>query len=198
MNWLAKTFLKGLLVVVPIAVTAYVVWFVVSTVDGWLPLHVPGAGLAITVLFILLVGVVASRAFGRKAFDLLERGLKRVPIVKLLYSSLRDLLNAFVGDKRSFDRPVVVEVMPEQGIKVLGFVTCTRFADPKLVGHVAVYVPQSYNFAGYLLVVPKERVRAIDADGPSCMAFIVSGGVAEMTAARTILETPIFSSRGGK
>src|SRR4029077_18247508 len=103
MNWLVKTFLKGLLVIVPIAVTGYVVWAVVSTVDGWLPLHVPGAGLAITVLFVLLVGVVASRTLGRKAFDLLERGLKRVPVVKLLYSSLRDLLDAFVGDKRSFD-----------------------------------------------------------------------------------------------
>jgi uncharacterized membrane protein len=196
MNWLAKTFLKGLLVVVPIAVTAYVVWFVVSTVDGWLPIPIPGAGLVITALFILLVGFVASKAVGRKAFDVLERGLKRVPVVKLLYSSLRDLLNAFVGDKRSFDRPVVVELMPEQGVKVLGFVTCTRFADVKLVGHVAVYVPQSYNFAGMLLIVPKERVHPIDADGAACMAFVVSGGVAEMSAARTILDTPIFSQRG--
>jgi len=191
MNWLAKTFLKGLLVVVPIAVTAYVVWAVVSTVDGWLPLHVPGAGLAITVLFVFLVGLLASRALGRKFFDLLERGLKRVPVVKLLYSSLRDLLDAFVGDKRSFDTPVVVDVMPG-GVKVLGFVTCTRFADPKLFGHVAVYMPQSYNFAGMLLIVPKDRVHPLDADGASCMAFVVSGGVAEMSAARTILETPLF------
>lgn len=195
MNWLAKTFLQGLLVVVPIAVTGYIVWAVVSTVDGWLPLHVPGAGLALTVLFILLIGFVASRAVGRKAFQLLERGLKRVPVVKLLYSSLRDLLNAFVGDKRSFDTPVFVDLMPEQGIKVLGFVTCKRFPDVKLVGHVAVYVPQSYNFAGYLLVVPRERVHALDADGASCMAFVVSGGVAEMGAARTILDAPLFSSR---
>lgn len=195
MNWLAKTFLKGLLVVVPIAVTAYVVWFVVSTVDGWLPLHVPGAGLALTVAFILLVGFAASRAVGRKAFDMLEHALKRVPVVKLLYSSLRNLLNAFVGDKRSFDTPVVVDLVEGRGIKVLGFVTCKRFADPNLVGHVAVYVPQSYNFAGYLLVVPKDRVHPVDADGASCMAFIVSGGVAEMSAARTILETPLFSQR---
>jgi len=193
MNWLAKTFLKGLLVVVPIAVTAYVVWFVVSTVDGWLPLRIPGAGLAITVLFILLVGFVASRTVGRKAFEMLEHGLKRVPVVKLLYSSLRDLLNAFVGDKRSFDTPVVVELMPEHGVKVLGFVTCTRFADPRLVGHVSVYVPQSYNFSGLMIVVPKDRVHPIDADGASCMAFIVSGGVAEMSAARTILDTPMFT-----
>ena len=195
MNWLAKTFLKGLLVVVPIAVTAYVVYAVVSTVDGWLPLHVPGAGLAITVLFILFVGFVASRTLGSKAFDLLERGLRRVPVVKLLYSSLRDLLNAFVGDKRSFDTPVVVDLMPDNGVKVIGFVTCKRFADPRLVGHVAVYMPQSYNFAGMLLIVPKERVHPLDADGASCMAFVVSGGVAEMSAAKTILETPLFKSR---
>mgnify|MGYP001544530115 FL=1 len=115
--------------------------------------------------------------------------------MKLRYSSLRDLLNAFVGDKRSFDTPVVVDVAPDRGIKVIGFVTCKRFADPRLVGHVAVYMPQSYNFAGMLLIVPKDRVHPLDADGASCMAFVVSGGVAEMSAARTIFETPIFSQR---
>ncbi len=192
MNWLAKRFFEGLLVVVPVAVTAYIVWTVVSTVDGWLPLPIPGVGLALTLVFITLVGFIASRTLGRKAFDLLERGLSRLPVVKLLYSSLHDLLNAFVGDKRTFNKPVLIDLVREPGVKVLGFVTCTRFDDARLEGHVAVYVPQSYGFAGNLLIVPKERVRPVDADGASFMAFIVSGGVAEMKAARTMIDQPLF------
>jgi len=109
-------------------------------------------------------------------------------VVKLLYTSIRDLMGAFVGDKKSFDKPVMVDLTPEQGIKVLGFLTCTSFDDPKLTSYVAVYVPQSYNFAGNLLVVPRSRVQPIDADGAQFMAFIVSGGVAQMNAARTVLD----------
>jgi uncharacterized membrane protein len=132
---------------------------------------------------------------GRRALKLLEKGISRLPVVKLLYASIKDLMGAFVGDKKSFDKPVMVNLMPEQGIRVLGFVTCTRFDDPKLIGHVAVYLPQSYNFAGNLLVVPRDRVEAIDADGAQFMAFIVSGGVAEMNAARTMLDSSLLEAR---
>lgn len=190
MNRVAKSFFQGLLVLVPLVVTAFVVWKVVATIDGWLRLPVPGAGVALTFLVITLVGFLASNVMGRRVVDALEKALARLPVVKLLYSSLRDLLNAFVGERRSFDRPVMVD-MPG-GIKLLGFVTCDTFDDVKLRGHVAVYLPQSYNFAGNLLVVPEERVRPVDADGAQFMAFVVSGGVAEMNAAQTVYDAPLF------
>jgi len=82
----------------------------------------------------------------------------------------------------------MVEVIPNSGMKMLGFVTCSRFDDPKLRDHVAVYLPQSYNFAGNMMVVPKDRVERIDADGAQFMAFIVSGGVATMSAAQTVMD----------
>lgn len=191
MNTLAKSFFQGLLITVPIAVTVWVVWLVVTTIDSWIPVPIPGLGLVIAIATITLIGFVASRAVGKKVFQLLERGMGRLPVVKLLYSSLRDLLNAFVGEKRSFDKPVAVDLV-EQGVRVLGFVTCQRFDDPALTGFVGVYVPQSYNFAGQLIVVPRTRVTPIDADGASFMAFIVSGGVAEMNAARTMIDQPLF------
>jgi uncharacterized membrane protein len=97
------------------------------------------------------------------------------------------LLGAFVGQKRKFDKPVAVE-FNEHGLKVLGFLTSERFDDPQLAGHVSVYLPESYNFAGNLVVVPKEHVHPLDADGAEFMAFIMSGGVTDMSAARTVVD----------
>lgn len=188
MNKLAKSFGQGLLILAPIAITAYVVWWLVTAVDGLIEVGIPGLGLLIVVVLITLIGFLASNVAGRRALAVVESMMGRVPVVKLLYGSLRDLLDAFVGDKRSFERPVMVEVGADRSIKVLGFMTCERFDDPQLAGHVSVYLPQSYNFAGNLLVVPRDRVKPIDADGAQFMAFVMSGGVAEMNAAQTVLE----------
>jgi len=179
---------KGAIVLVPLAVTVYSVYFVVVTVDGLIPFPFPGLGLAITLASITLFGFLASNVVGRKVVDLVERGFTHLPLVRIVYTSIKDLINAFVGDKRSFDRPVVVTLNPEGTVRALGFVTCDRFDDPRLSGFVAVYFPQSYNFAGNLLVVPRDAVHSIDADKAQFMAFIVSGGVAEMHGARTVMD----------
>jgi uncharacterized membrane protein len=188
MKVLARSFGQGLLILAPIAITLYVVWFLVTSVDGWLDTGVPGLGLLLVVALITVIGFLASNVVGRKALDLFERALVRVPVVKLLYSALKDLLNAFVGDRKSFNTPVMVELGADRTVRVLGFMTCERFDDPQFAGHVAVYLPQSYNFAGHLVVVPRERVKPIDADGAQFMAFVMSGGVAEMGGARTMVE----------
>jgi uncharacterized membrane protein len=188
MRMLARSFGQGLLILAPMAITIYVVWFLVTSVDGWLDTGIPGLGLVIVVALITAIGFLATNVVGRSALELVEKALGRVPVVKLLYSSLKDLLNAFVGDRRSFERPVMVELGPDASVKVLGFMTCDRFDDPKLDGHVAVYLPQSYNFAGNLLVVRQERVKPVDADSAQFMAFVMSGGVAEMGGARTVMD----------
>jgi len=188
MRTLGRSFVKGLLITVPLIGTVWIIYAVVALVDSQLGLEYPGAGLAITIAFIWLVGLLASNVLGKKVLEVVEKGIVRVPIVKLVYSSIKDLMGAFVGDKKSFDEPVMVEVVPDSGVRLLGFVTCRHFDDPKLRGHVAVYLPQSYNFAGNLVVVPRERVQPVDADGAQFLAFIVSGGVAEMSAARTIVD----------
>ena len=93
-----------------------------------------------------------------------------------------------MGNKKTFERPVVVRLDQSNTIGVLGFVTCDHFDDPALAGHVAVYLPQSYNFAGNLIVVPKDRVAPVAAESAAFVTFIVSGGVSGMTAAKTYLE----------
>lgn len=188
MNTLAKRFGQGLLILAPIAITVYVVYSLVTTVDGWLDIGIPGLGLMIVVAGITLIGFLASNVAGRRVVSFIETGMTRLPVVKLLYTSLKDLFNAFVGDRRSFEHPVMVDIGREREVKVLGFMTCEHFDDPQLAGYVAVYLPQAYAFAGNLLVVPRERVSPIDADGAQFMAFVVSGGVAEMHAARTVFE----------
>ena len=185
MRTLTRSFAQGLLVLAPVAITIWVVVFTVTTLDKWLNTRIPGLGIVIAAAGITLIGYLAGNVVGDKLISTLESGMRRVPLVRILYNSLRDLFGAFVGSKRKFDKPVAVEVN-KHGLKVLGFLTNERFDDPHLAGHVSVYLPESYNFAGNLIVVPRERVHLLDADGAEFMAFIVSGGVTDMTAAKTV------------
>ncbi|HEX5409111.1 MAG TPA: DUF502 domain-containing protein [Gemmatimonadaceae bacterium] len=177
MRLFLKYFIRGLIVIAPVAVTVYVCWIVFERVDSWLGLPIPGAGFVLTVLIITLVGALASNLVTRGLVSSLEGAMERLPFVRLLYTSTRDLLNAFVGEKRRFDRPVVVTLTPDGSVKMLGFVTTDALDRLGLPGHVAVYLPQSYAFAGNLLVVPLDRIRALPAESAETMAFIVSGGV---------------------
>jgi uncharacterized membrane protein len=187
MRTLTRSFAQGLLVLAPVAITTWIVWVTVTTLDRWLDTGIPGLGILIAAAGITLIGYLTGNVIGNKLVSWLEAGLQRVPLIRILYNSLRDLLGAFVGQKRKFDKPVAVE-MNQHGLKVLGFLTSERFDDPQLAGHVSVYLPESYNFAGNLIVVPRDRVHPLDADGAEFMAFIMSGGVTDMNAARTVVD----------
>ena len=175
MKRLPKYFLRGSLVLVPIAAALWVLWSVLSSVDRILPFAIPGLGLVVTIALVTLVGFLASNVVGNAVVASVEAALGRVPFFKLVYGSIHDLLNAFVGEKKSFDRPVAVTLIPGSGVRVLGFVT--REA---LLGEgdlVAVYLPQSYNFAGFLVLVPSAQVEPLAVTGAELMTFVVSGGV---------------------
>ncbi len=193
MKKLAKIFFQGVLVFVPVVGTIAVVSWLLVTLDSLIPMDVPFAGLGLVLLTIFVLGLLANNVVGRTVFGWLERGMKSVPVVKIVYTSLKDLLGAFVGDTRSFDKPAMVRITDD--VRVFGFVTCDRFEDARLVGHVAVYLPQSYNFAGNLMIVPEDRVEPVDADSAQFMAFIVSGGVAQMSAARTAIDSSVAALR---
>ncbi|MCB9709101.1 MAG: DUF502 domain-containing protein [Myxococcales bacterium] len=177
MNVLTNSFLKGLLIVVPLAVTIYVIYAVVAGIDSIFHIAIPGIGLLITVLGITFVGFIASNVVGRRAVRLTESALQRMPFVRFLYTSIKDLIGAFVGERRSFDQPVLVRISKDADVTVMGFLTREVFDVPGLEGKVGVYVPQSYNFAGNLLVVAPEQVTALALDSATVMALIVSGGV---------------------
>jgi uncharacterized membrane protein len=177
LNDLARNFFEGLLILVPVVTTLYVAWLVLQTIDGWLNIPIPGVGFLVTVGLITLTGRYASTVFVQKMLDMLERVLVKAPFVRILYTSLKDLIAAFMGEKRRFDQPVLVSLLPGGYAEAVGFVTRTDLEFLGLLDHVAVYFPQSYNFAGHVLVFPKMQVRPLEAESADVMAFIVSGGV---------------------
>lgn len=171
-------FWRGSLVLAPVGITVYIAWVVFTTIDRLLPIGIPGLGFVITVAIITLTGFLTENVVGKAVVREIERWLERVPLLKLIYGSIRDLISAFVGDKKRFDRPVAVKLSPgPSALKALGFVTRESLAELDLKGHVAVYFPQSYNFAGNVLLVPREQLERLEASSADVMTFIVSGGV---------------------
>lgn len=184
MKRIASYFLRGLVLTIPLAVTIAVTVVVLQTIDGWLGLSIPGAGLAITLAAITIIGFLGSNLLWAGLIEWLERLLDRLPFVRILYNATKDLLDAFVGEKRRFDAPVLVSLSPDGGVRTFGFITQHSLERMGLEAHVAVYFPQSYNFAGQLVVVPAERVTRLEAISSDVLAFIVSGGVTEVPAAK--------------
>lgn len=177
MNKFATYFFRGLLFVVPIALTLYIIIIAISWLDNLIPLKIPGLGLLTILAFITIVGYLASTLLAGPLFGLLEDILARVPLVSIIYSSLKDLISAFVGDKKKFNQPVLVTLDPSYSIQKPGFITQEDLSNLGLHGQVAVYLPHSYNFSGNLFIVPAQYVTPIDAPGAEIMKFIVSGGV---------------------
>ncbi len=174
---LLRHFLNGLIALGPVALTLYIVILAFRFVDGLLGIPYPGVGFVVTVALVTLFGFVAGSVVTRGIVGALDRLLNRLPFVRLLYSALRDVFGAFVGEQRRFTVPVLVETVPGSGIRVMGFLTQESLESFGLEGRVAVYLPQSYNFAGQTIIVPAERVERVNARPSDVLAFIVSGGI---------------------
>ncbi|HEX6158770.1 MAG TPA: DUF502 domain-containing protein [Thermoanaerobaculia bacterium] len=175
MNWLIKNLLRGLVIVVPVALTIYLLYAAFIALDRILGLPIPGVGLLLILTGLVAIGALAGNFVGRELFRVMEKVFTKAPIVRIIYGAIRDLLEAFVGNKRRFDRAVSLSVTDD--VKVFGFITRDDLSSLAMPGHVAVYVPFSYTWDGCLLVVPRERVQPLEADSASIMALVVSGGV---------------------
>src|SRR5580765_4533223 len=180
MSRLFNYFLRGLVVVVPLALTVYVCFVIFTTIDSWLSLIIRGVGFILALVLITMVGALASSIVTRQLLGAVDKMFDKLPFVRLLYSSAKDMLNAFVGEKRRFDKPVLVSLSADGSVKILAFLTSDSLGTLGLVDQVTVYMPQSYGFAGHILVVPSNRVERIDADAAEVMAFIISGGVTQV------------------
>jgi uncharacterized membrane protein len=180
MKPIVRYFFNGLILSAPVALTVYVCWMTFRTIDGWLRIPIPGLGFVVTIGLITLLGFLASNFLAQRLVQFLEEQVNRVPGVRLLYTAVKDVLGAFVGEKKRFGSPVVVS-LDQNGTKMLGFLTQDSLGELGLADHVTVYLPQSYNFAGQMLVLPRNRVTPLDAPNAKVMTFIVSGGVAEVT-----------------
>ena len=190
MSRLLNNFFRGVVLLAPLAFTVYVCVRVFATIDGWLGIPIPGVGFVATVALITLFGFLASSFITRQMLSVVESVLERLPFVRLLYSSTKDLLNAFVGEKRRFDKPVLVAPFASGEARALGFITQETLSSMGMMEHVPVYLPQSYNFAGSLLIFPTSAVTVLDAESADVMAFIVSGGVTVPPVRRDLVPAP--------
>ncbi len=177
MKRIVKWFVEGLLILAPIAITIWVAYKIFLVIDHLVPVKIPGVGFIITITFITLVGFLGSTLLGG-LFRYLENFFSRLPLIKILYNAIRDLLEAFAGEKKRFNKPVTVKLTPEGSTRLVGFITQDDLNHFGLRDVVSVYCPHSYNFSGQLLIVPKEMVEPLNADSSTVMSFVVSGGVA--------------------
>ena len=189
MKRLLGYFLKGLVLTVPTVVTVWVCYQGFIRIDSWLGIAIPGVGFAVTLGAITAVGFLGSTLITSTVMDGLERLLARLPFVRLVYSSTKDLMNAFVGEKRRFDKPVLVSFTADDSVRGLGFITQESLESLDAADSVVVYFPHSYTFAGWPFVLPRSRVTRLDVRSSDLMAFVVSGGVTDLPRASANLRS---------
>jgi uncharacterized membrane protein len=174
-----KYFLRGLLLVLPVVGTIWLVYFLVTKIDNLLDFtNVPGLGIVIIFIGVTLIGAFGSGLLVQPILDIVDDLLERVPGVKIIYTSIKEFMEAFVGDKRKFKEPVVVDM--GNGLHRMGFITQKDLTIIDMEGYVTVYFPHSYNFSGNVYIVPAEKVRHIDTNPSEVMKFVVTGGVTEL------------------
>ncbi|WP_159470744.1 DUF502 domain-containing protein [Dyadobacter sp. 3J3] len=180
-------FIRGLVLVAPLYVTVIIIGSAVEFLDNIIPINIPisgnqtvylpGLGVLIILTSIILLGFIFSTIIPQSFFKFTEGIMRRIPLVSLIYYSIKDLVIAFVGDKKKFNQPVLVTMYKETGIKKIGFITQTDLSHLHIHDHVAVYMPLSYALSGELFIVPSENVSILDAKSTDVMKMLVSGGV---------------------
>lgn len=181
-------FFKGLLFVAPLGITIFILYSTFDWVDSLVRIRfegkspndqffIPGVGFLIVVFSTMMIGFVFTVLLPQTLQNYIERGIKKMPLVKVFYSAFKDLLSAFVGEKRKFDKAVLVTINKESNIKKIGFITQDDLNYNDLKDMVSVYFPHSYAFSGELFVVPKDQVEYLDIPPADVMKIIISGGV---------------------
>jgi uncharacterized membrane protein len=149
----------------------------IGTDSEGVPRRIPGLGFIVVVLLVLLVGWTSSSFVVKGLFDLFGRALEKVPGIKVIYSTVKDFFEAFGGDKKKFNKPVLVNVTEGDAWQI-GFITQEHAVEFGLQDHLAVYIPFSYSIAGQLFFVPAHKIKPIDNVGSTdAMKFVISGGV---------------------
>jgi uncharacterized membrane protein len=184
--------LQGLLVTAPIAITIYLIYWFVSSVDSWLPIFTVkdvdgkiinrnyGLGFVAIIFALIFIGFLSSNFLTSRIFSLFDEWLERAPGIKFIYSSVKDFFEAFAGNKRKFKKAVLVSIF-QPDVFQIGFITDEDASEFGLIGYVTVYVPNAYAVAGQVYILPKEKVRILeDVSASDALKYAISGGVAEV------------------
>jgi uncharacterized membrane protein len=174
---IVRYFFSGTLFIVPLVATVYFIFVSFRWLDNLLDLPYPGLGVLIILFVITAFGYLTTNFAFKTAGNWLDHIINRIPLVKLIYSALKDLLSAFVGDRKKFHKPVLVKINKDNSLYQIGFITQPDLTDLGLQDMVVVYFPHSYAFSGFHYLVPRENVQPLNISGPQAMKFIISGGV---------------------
>ena len=191
-NKLLQYFLQGLLVMAPVAITIYAVYSVVSFIDNQIPIFTAkdaegrvyvrnyGLGFVLVIVAIIITGYVSSFFIKNRVFNLFDSVLKRTPGIRFIYSTTKEFFEAFAGEKRKFNKPVLANIHDNDVWRV-GFITQEEAKDFGFTEYVAVYIPMSYSIAGNVYILPRIRVKTVtNINATDAMKFAISGGVTQV------------------
>jgi uncharacterized membrane protein len=189
---LLQYFLQGLLILAPLVITAYAIFWVVSSIDSLIPIFTYkdafgnvkvqnyGIGFIIIIAVLVLIGYFSSFFITGRVVSFVDKLLERTPGIKYIYSTTRDFFEAFAGDKKKFTQNVLANV-DDNDVWRFGFVTREDMEGFGLQDYVTVYIPMAYSVAGNVYVIPKSRVKPItNINAAQTMKFAVSGGITDV------------------
>ena len=193
MNRLTGYFLQGLLYIAPISLTVYVVYWMFTMIDSLLQsilkdvfnIQIPGLGFLVIVLALTVLGFIGQTIIAKPFKLLLTRFVLRIPILKLIYSSLKDFFSAFVGKDKKFNKPVKVRINRNDNTIRIGFVTNENLEVLHVKDHVAVYFPFSYTFTGETFLVARDSIEPINLPATEVMKFLMAGGIPDLEGKET-------------
>jgi uncharacterized membrane protein len=178
-------FFRGVAVLLPVGLTIFMILGAINWVDQIIfsvfpEVAIPGLGLVLVLASITIIGILFSGFIGKTVFGWLDELMTRTPLVKIIYSSLKDLIDAFVGEKKKFNEPVLINI-DSAGSQIMGFVTRHDLEHMGIQGKMAVYCPYSYALSGRVIIVNTSQITALNINATEAMKFIVSGGVTGFT-----------------
>jgi uncharacterized membrane protein len=189
---LLQYFLQGLLILAPLAITAYAIFWVVTSIDSLIPIFTYkdaqgyvrvqnyGIGFVIIIVALIVIGYFSSFFITGRVVNFVDKLLEKTPGIKYIYSTTRDFFEAFAGDKKKFTKNVLANV-DDNDVWRFGFITREEMDDFGLKDYVTVYIPMAYSVAGNVYVIPKNRVKPItNISAAQTMKFAVSGGIADV------------------
>jgi uncharacterized membrane protein len=174
-----KYFFQGIIIISPIAISAYAAYYIFDSIDTKIPSLPRGVGFLIIIVSLVLIGWLGSTFFVWKfLIDFFDNVLERTPFIKFIYTSVKDVVESFMGDKRKFTKPVLVRVRKEPEIFQIGFITQDDLSKLELPDKIAVYMPHSYAISGFLFIVDRKEVKELHINPSDAMKMAASGGIA--------------------
>lgn len=188
MKLFLKYFIQGLVLFIPLGLTVIVFVKLYSFFQGLFSFvgltNIPFVDTIISLVFLILcltlLGILASAFIFRQFFAHFEKAIEHTPVIRHIYLTIKDFMNAFTGSKKKFTKPVLVLTNPQANIQELGFITNDDLSEIGIEDKVSVYIPMSFSFAGRLIIVPKQQITPLHIEGGEAMKFVVSGGITDV------------------